>query len=67
MPDNLRANLRILWAIASKDITDAIRNKTTLSIMLAVGVLMLVGMALPLRPGLDVLSIPLPPLRQRRE
>jgi hypothetical protein len=46
--DRLRANLRILWAIASKDITDAIQNKTTLSIMLGVGLMMLTGMALPL-------------------
>ena len=52
MPNSLRADLRILWAIASKDITDAIQNKTTLSIMLGVGVMMLVGMALPLLLGL---------------
>ncbi len=33
---NARGNLRIVWAIASKDIVDAIRNKTTLSTILSV-------------------------------
>jgi ABC-2 type transport system permease protein len=41
-------NLRIIWAIASKDIVDAIRNKTTISIVIGIGVLMLSAQALPL-------------------
>ena len=45
---NLRESIRITLAIAAKDITDAIKNKTTLSIMLGVGVMMVAGMALPL-------------------
>jgi len=40
--------LRIIWAIAAKDIVDAIRNKTTISVVLGVAVLMLSGQALPL-------------------
>jgi ABC-type Na+ efflux pump permease subunit len=45
---SLRANLRIIWAIAAKDIADAIKNKTTVSVILGVAVLMLSGQALPL-------------------
>lgn len=41
-------NLRIIWAIASKDIVDAIRNKTTISIVLGIGILMLSAQATPL-------------------
>lgn len=52
MPENLRANLRIIGAIAAKDIVDAIKNRTTLSIMLGVGLMMLTGMALPLLLGM---------------
>jgi ABC-2 type transport system permease protein len=47
-----RESLRIILAIAAKDIVDAIKNKTTLSIMLGVGLMMLGGMALPLLLGL---------------
>jgi ABC-2 type transport system permease protein len=47
-----REKLRIIWAIAAKDILDAIRNRTTLSIMLGVSVLVLSSMALPLISGL---------------
>ncbi len=39
---------RIIRAIAGKDILDAIRNRTTLSIILGVGVMMLSGLVLPL-------------------
>jgi ABC-2 type transport system permease protein len=45
---NLRESARITLAIAAKDITDAIKNKTTLSIMLGVAVMMLSAMLLPL-------------------
>lgn len=44
--------MRILWAIALKDIADAVCNKMTLSIMLGVGFMMLSSMALPLMLGL---------------
>ena len=43
-----RDNLRIIWAIAVKDIVDAIKNKTTISIIVGVAFLMLSGQALPL-------------------
>ena len=41
-------SLRIIWAIAAKDIVDAIKNKTTISIIVGVAFLMLSGQALPL-------------------
>jgi ABC-2 type transport system permease protein len=44
----LPENLRIIWAIAAKDIGDAIRNKTTISIVVGVALLMLSGQAMPL-------------------
>ena len=40
--------LRIVWAVAWKDIADAIRNKTSISIFLGVAVMMFSGHALPL-------------------
>lgn len=40
-------NLRIIWAIAAKDIVDAIKNKTTLSIIIGVAFVMLSAQALP--------------------
>lgn len=49
---NLKESIRIILAIAAKDIADAIKNRTTLSIMLGVGVMMLTGLALPLLFGL---------------
>jgi len=49
---NLRENVRIMGAIAAKDIVDAIKNKTTLSILLGIGFMMLLGMVLPLLLGL---------------
>jgi ABC-2 type transport system permease protein len=44
----LPKNLRIIWAIAAKDMGDAIRNKTAISIIIGVAVLMLSGQAMPL-------------------
>jgi ABC-2 type transport system permease protein len=44
LPDNFR----IIWAIAAKDMGDAIRNKTTISIIVGVALLMLSGQAMPL-------------------
>ena len=43
---------RITWAIAAKDIVDALRNKTTLSIVVGVAFLMFTAMAGPLLLGL---------------
>ncbi len=40
--------LRIIWVIASKDIVDAIKNKTTLSVFVGVVLMMLTTQALPL-------------------
>jgi ABC-type transport system involved in multi-copper enzyme maturation permease subunit len=48
---NPRESIRITLAVAAKDITDAVKNRTTLSIMLGVGFMMLVSMALPLLLG----------------
>ena len=45
---SLAENLRVVWAIASKDIGDAIRNKTTISIVIGVAFLLLSGQAMPL-------------------
>ncbi len=47
----LAEHWRIIRAIAAKDILDAIRNRTTLSIILGVGLVMLSGLALPLVLG----------------
>lgn len=48
----LSTSLRITLAIAAKDILDAVRNKTILSIMLGTFILMLGGVAMPLIVGL---------------
>ncbi|NIM96459.1 MAG: ABC transporter permease subunit [Anaerolineales bacterium] len=40
--------IRITWAIARKDIADAIKNKTTISIAVGVALLMLSAQAMPL-------------------
>jgi ABC-2 type transport system permease protein len=40
--------LRMIWTIASKDIIDAIRNRTTISIMFGIGLLILNAQALPI-------------------
>jgi len=48
MKSNIKTHLRIIWAIASKDIFDAIKNKTVLGIMVGIAVLMLSSQALPL-------------------
>ena len=40
--------LRIVWAIAAKDVVDALRNKITISIIIGVAFLMLSGQALSL-------------------
>jgi len=41
-------SIRIIWAIALKDIVDAVKNKTTITIMLGTALLMLSSQALPL-------------------
>jgi ABC-2 type transport system permease protein len=40
--------LRIVWAIAAKDVVDGFKNRTTLSLMLATAITMLSAQALPL-------------------
>ncbi len=45
--------LRIIWVIASKDMVDAIKNKTTLSVFAGVVLMMLTSQALPLILGLQ--------------
>jgi ABC-2 type transport system permease protein len=45
---NLCHSLRIIWAIAAKDVVDAIKNKVTVSVILGVALLMLSSQALPL-------------------
>jgi ABC-2 type transport system permease protein len=40
--------LRIIWAIAAKDIVDAIKNKTTISVILGIGMMVVSSQALPL-------------------
>ena len=49
----LKNYLRIIWVIASKDIVDAIKNKSTLSVFLGVLLMMLTSQALPLILGLQ--------------
>jgi ABC-2 type transport system permease protein len=44
---------RIIWAIARKDIVDAIRDKTIQGVMLGILTMMLTGRALPLMVGLS--------------
>jgi ABC-2 type transport system permease protein len=51
----LPENIRIVWAIAAKDMGDAIRNKTTISIIVGVALLMLSGQAMPLLMKLQAL------------
>ena len=41
-------NLRIIWAIAEKDITNAIKNKTVQGIVIGVLLMMVTGRALPI-------------------
>jgi ABC-2 type transport system permease protein len=43
----LQEHLRIIWAIAAKDIVDAIKNKTTLSVIISVLFLMVFYQVLP--------------------
>lgn len=47
-----RSRLRIIGAIAAKDIAEAIRNKSILSILIGVALLLLTSQALPLVTGL---------------
>jgi ABC-type transport system involved in multi-copper enzyme maturation permease subunit len=54
MPMNkYRQNIRIIWAIAAKDIVDSFRNRTLLVIALGVMILMLTGPALSLLTSRD--------------
>ena len=42
------SSLRIIWTIASKDIVDALRNKTTLTVIIGMTLVLLQSQALPL-------------------
>lgn len=48
----LRENLRIIWAITAKDITDAIKNKIVQGVLIGVAFLMISSQALSLLVGL---------------
>jgi ABC-2 type transport system permease protein len=48
----LRDDLRIVSAVAAKDIIDAVRNRTTLSIVLGVSIMMVTSLALPALLGM---------------
>jgi len=52
MQNKLSRSIRIIWAIALKDIADAVRNKMTLSMILGVGFIMLSSMLMPFLLGL---------------
>jgi len=47
-----KENLRIIWAITAKDITDAIKNKIVQGVLIGVAFMMLSSQALPLLIGL---------------
>ncbi len=49
---NWSGNLRIIWAIAAKDVVDALKNKVILGVMLGTAMVVLSGMAMPLLMGL---------------
>jgi ABC-2 type transport system permease protein len=48
-----RSRIRVIWAIAAKDIVDAIQNKTILGVMIGILMIMLTGRVLPLLSGLS--------------
>lgn len=47
----LREDLRIVWAITAKDITDALKNRTTLSVLLTTLFIIVVYRFLPALEG----------------
>jgi ABC-2 type transport system permease protein len=51
--DKLSENIRIVWTIAAKDIADALKNRTILSVILGISLMMLTSQALPLLLGLQ--------------
>lgn len=48
MSDNLRADLRMIWAVAAKDITDALRNRVIWSTILTVLLMVALYKAMPI-------------------
>lgn len=46
--ERFKRSVRITWAIAAKDIVDAIKNKTTISVIVGVAAVMLSSQAMPL-------------------
>jgi ABC-2 type transport system permease protein len=51
----LAAGMRIIWTIAARDVVDAIKNRTTLSMILMVLLMMLIYRMLPSLQNADVL------------
>ncbi len=51
-----KQRLRIVWAIAAKDIVDGLKNRTTLTLLLATALTMLTAQALPLLLSLSGIS-----------
>ncbi|HUT14636.1 MAG TPA: hypothetical protein VMY98_00125, partial [Anaerolineae bacterium] len=43
-----KSSLRIIWALAAKDAVDALRNKTTLTVIIGMTLVLLQSQALPL-------------------
>jgi ABC-2 type transport system permease protein len=52
----LTEHLRIIWAIAAKDMVDAIKNRMTLSVIVGIGMMMLTGQAFPFLLSLSDIS-----------
>jgi ABC-2 type transport system permease protein len=52
----LTEHLRIVWAIAAKDMVDAIKNKMTISVIVGIGMMMLTGQAFPFLLSLSNIS-----------
>jgi ABC-2 type transport system permease protein len=54
---SLGANLRIVWAITAKDIVDALKNKTTLSVLISLLFIVLLYWALPILESGDEINV----------
>ncbi len=52
----LTEHLRIIWAIAAKDMVDAIKNKMIISVIVGIGMMMLTGQAFPFLLSLSNIS-----------
>jgi ABC-2 type transport system permease protein len=52
----LTEHFRIIWAMAAKDIVDAIKNRMTISVIVGIGMMMLTGQAFPFLLSLSDIS-----------